>query len=204
MMRFTAAAAVPKFPRRGFGLCISTERELMPLTGSNCLEPVEPLEGYVLNELLNAMMMAERPFDNATTFMGPPCFASCQARQIAATRILHVDDEPDMRDVVTLLLGQQPDFATRSCGSGKDALAIAADWKPDLILLDLMMPHMGGVTTLARLRIDQRSRMPVVFLTGCRMAQETQYFRSLGAAGVIFKPFEPVTLAASVRSYLRH
>jgi CheY-like chemotaxis protein len=122
---------------------------------------------------------------------------------MAATRILHVDDEPDMRDVVELLLGQQSDFATRSCGSGQEALAIAADWKPDLVLLDLMMPHMGDVTTLARLRIDPKSRMPVVFMTGYRIAQETEYFRSLGAAGVIFKPFEPTTLAASVRGYLR-
>jgi CheY-like chemotaxis protein len=161
----------------------------------------------MLYELLNAMMMSELPFDKAATSMGPPSFARRQTGEMAATRILHVDDEPDMRDIVELLLSQQSDFAMRSCGSGKEALAIAADWKPDLILLDLMMPQMGGVTTLARLRIDQKSRMPVVFMTGCRMAQEDQYedqyFRSLGAAGVIFKPFEPMTLAASVRGYLR-
>jgi CheY-like chemotaxis protein len=130
--------------------------------------------------------------------MKPPCFIRRQGSETAAIRILHVDDEPDIRDVVELVLDPQPDFVTRSCGSGKEALAIAADWKPDLVLLDLMMPKMSGVMTLAKLRIEEKSRMPVVFMTGCHVAQEIQYLRSLGAAGVIFKPFEAVNLAASV------
>ena len=90
---------------------------------------------------------------------------------------------------------------TRSCGSGKEALALAADWKPDLLLLDLMMPQMGGVTTLARLRSDVRSHMRVFFMAALGAFSEPE-FRSLGAAGVIYKPFEPMTLAASVRGYL--
>jgi two-component system, OmpR family, response regulator len=65
-----------------------------------------------------------------------------------------------------------------------------------------MMPEMSGVMTLARLRIDPKLRMPVVFMTGCRITQETEYFLSLWAAGVIFKPFVPMNLAASVRDYL--
>lgn len=153
----------------------------------------------MLNDLLNAMMLGELLFDKTIISIGPRSFASCPG---TAIRILHVDDEPDIREVVELSLGLEPDFVTRSCGSGKEALAIAAAWKPDLILLDLMMPQMGGVTTLARLRIDVKSSMPVVFMTGFRKAQETEYLRSLGAAGVIFKPFEPMTLAASVRGYL--
>jgi DNA-binding response OmpR family regulator len=157
----------------------------------------------MLNEILNTMMMAELLFDRPVIAMGPPSFARRQGSRVPAIRILHVDDEPDIRKVVELSLGLQPDFVTRSCGSGKEALAIAVDWKPDLILLDLRMPQMGGVATLARLRIDPKSSMPVVFMTGLRKTRETEYFRSLGAAGVIFKPFEPTTLAASVRGYLR-
>jgi CheY-like chemotaxis protein len=156
----------------------------------------------MLNELLNAMMMAELLFDKTVMCMGTPSFARRRGNRMPAIRILHVDDEPDMREVVELSLGLQPDFVTRSCGSGNEALAIAVDWKPDLILLDMMMPQMGGVATLTRLRIDPESSMPVVFMTGFRKTRETQYFRSLGAAGVIFKPFEPRTLAASVRGYL--
>jgi CheY-like chemotaxis protein len=156
----------------------------------------------MLSEILNVMMMSELQFDETAISRGPRCFARRQGNQVPAIRILHVDDEPDVREVVELSLGLQPDFVTRSCGSGKEALAIAADWKPDLVLLDLMMPEMSGVMTLARIRIDPELRMPVVFMTGCRRTQETEYFRSLGAAGVIFKPFVPMNLAASVRDYL--
>ena len=149
------------------------------------------------------MRMAELLFHKAIVSVGPPFFARCQGDQVPAIRILHVDDEPDVREVVELSLGLEPDFVTQSCGSGEEALAIATDWKPDLVLLDLVMPKMGGVMTLARLRIDPKLRMPVVFMTGCyRKAHGTEYFRSLGAAGVIFKPFEAANLAASVRGYL--
>lgn len=117
-------------------------------------------------------------------------------------RILLVDDEADILELVELSLSQEPDLVTRSCGSGKEALAVAADWRPDLILLDVIMPEMGGVGTLARLRMDMRSGMPVVFMTAARRAHKPEYYRSLGAAGVIFKPFEPATLAASVRGFL--
>jgi DNA-binding response OmpR family regulator len=79
---------------------------------------------------------------------------------------------------------------------------VAAVWRPDLVLLDLMMPQMGGVGTLARLRIDVNSRMPVVFMTALRRARDPEYFRSLGAVGVIVKPFESASLAASVREFL--
>jgi CheY-like chemotaxis protein len=158
----------------------------------------------MLNEILSVMMMGELLFDKTIAAKGPPSFVRRQGNQAPAIRILHVDDDPDVREVVEQSLGLQPDFVTRSCSSGKEALAIAPDWKPDLILLDLMMPDMGGVMTLARLRLDPNLRMPVVFMTGRRIAQGTEYFRSLGAAGVIFKSLGPMNLAASVRGYLQH
>lgn len=155
----------------------------------------------MLTELLNTMMLAELPHHRAAVSMGPVSLMRLQENQKAAIRILHVDDEPDIRAVVELSLGLDPDFVTRGCGSGGEALAIAADWKPDLVLLDLMMPIMGGMAIMSRLRIDGNRSLPVVFLTAFRKAQESD-FRSLGATGVIFKPFEPRTLAASVRGYL--
>jgi DNA-binding response OmpR family regulator len=138
-----------------------------------------------------------------TSYPTGPTFPLCQESWIAPIRILHVDDEPDIRELVKLSLSLKPDLVTRSCSSGKEALAVAADWRPNLILLDVIMPGMGGVATLARLRIGAKSRMPIIFMTGFR-AQEPEYYRSLGAAGVIFKPFEPATLAASVRKFLYH
>jgi CheY-like chemotaxis protein len=123
---------------------------------------------------------------------------------MTALRILHVDDEPDIREVVEISLSLDPDFVTQSCNSGQEALAIAADWSPDLILLDVMMPVMDGPATLAQLRDNTRTAaIPVIFMTARAQTCEIELFRSLGAVGVIRKPFDPMTLAASVRTYMR-
>jgi CheY-like chemotaxis protein/HPt (histidine-containing phosphotransfer) domain-containing protein len=119
------------------------------------------------------------------------------------TRILHVDDEPDIREVVGASLGLDPDFAVQSCASGNAAITLAADWQPNMILLDVMMPAMDGPTTLTHLRRNpQTSSIPVIFMTARAQTREIELFRKLGAGGVIAKPFDPMTLAASVRSYL--
>jgi CheY-like chemotaxis protein len=118
-----------------------------------------------------------------------------------ALRVLHVDDEPDIREVVEISLGLDPELWTLSCASGQEALGVAADWAPDIILLDVMMPLMDGATTLAHLRKDPLTAgIPVVFMTARAQSRELDLFRSLGAAGVIPKPFDPMTLAASVRA----
>jgi CheY-like chemotaxis protein len=158
----------------------------------------------MINELLNAMMLAELLFDKSVVTIGSRSLAVHHDGLMAPMRILHVDDEPDIREVVELALGLDPNLVMKSCGSGREALAVAAEWKPDLILLDIVMPDMGGAATLGRLRIDVRTSTPVVFMTASPKAREPEYYRSLGAAGVIFKPFELTTLAASVRDYLPH
>ncbi len=118
-------------------------------------------------------------------------------------RILLVDDEPDIREVVDVSLGLDREFRTRACASGADALATAAEWSPSLILLDVMMPLMDGPTTLANLRKNPRTaHIPVVFLTARTQACEIEQYISLGAQGVLSKPFDPMTLAALVRSHL--
>jgi CheY-like chemotaxis protein len=119
-------------------------------------------------------------------------------------RILHVDDEPDIRVIVELSLSLDPELSVRSCASGTDALATAADWLPDMILCDVMMPIMDGPATLARLReCPQTVHIPVVFMTARAQTRELEHFKSLGAAGVIAKPFDPMTLANSVRCHLQ-
>jgi two-component system OmpR family response regulator len=119
-------------------------------------------------------------------------------------RILHVDDEPDIREVVEISLSLDPDFMTRSCSSGEEALVAAIDWRPDIILCDVMMPIMDGPATLMRLRENAlTASIPVIFMTARAQTRELDRFRSLGALGVIPKPFDPMTLAASVRSYVQ-
>ncbi len=123
---------------------------------------------------------------------------------MTAIRILHVDDEPDIREVVELSLGLDPDFRVQSCCSGSEALAVVAEWEPDLILLDVMMPGLDGPATLAQLRQNaETAQFPVIFMTARTQAREVARFRALGAAGVIAKPFDPMTLAASLRGYMQ-
>jgi CheY-like chemotaxis protein len=118
-------------------------------------------------------------------------------------RILLVDDEPDIREVVDVSLGLDREFTVRACASGADALVMAAQWSPSLILLDVMMPLMDGPATLAELRNNPRTAdIPVLFLTARTQTAEIAHFMSLGAQGVLSKPFNPMTLAASVRGYL--
>ena len=118
-------------------------------------------------------------------------------------RILVVDDEPDIREVVDVSLGLDPQFKMRACASGADALVMAAQWSPTIILLDVMMPLMDGPTTLSKLRKNpQTADIPVLFLTARTQTDEIEQYISLGAQGVLSKPFDPMTLAASVRSYL--
>jgi CheY-like chemotaxis protein len=122
---------------------------------------------------------------------------------MSACRLLHVEDEPDIREVVEMSLALDPDITLKSCASGPEALVAVADWTPDVILMDVMMPKMDGPETLKHLREDARTaKIPVVFMTARAQTHEMEQFLSLGAAGVIPKPFDPMTLAAAVRAYL--
>jgi CheY-like chemotaxis protein len=122
---------------------------------------------------------------------------------MTAIRVLHVDDEPDIREVVELSLGLDPDLVVRSCASGEEALTVVEDWTPAIILLDVMMPVMDGATTLGHLQSNPRTaHIPVVFMTARAQSRELDLFRSLGAVGVIPKPFDPLALAASLRTHI--
>jgi CheY-like chemotaxis protein len=118
-------------------------------------------------------------------------------------KILYVDDEADIRDVAQMSLELDPEFDVRTCSSGRQAVSLAAEWMPDLILLDVMMPEMDGPTTLQALR-DQPATadVPVVFITAKSQATEVEGLLRTGAKGVIAKPFDPMALAASVKAHL--
>lgn len=118
-------------------------------------------------------------------------------------RVLYVDDEDDIREVAVISLELDPDFEVRSCASGADMLAVVGEWKPDLILLDVMMPSMDGPTAFRQLRErPEGGQVPVVFITARTQPKEVAELKKLGASGVIAKPFDPMTLAATAREYL--
>ena len=123
---------------------------------------------------------------------------------MGAFRILHVDDDPQMRDVVELSLGLDPSFTLLTCASGEEALAKVGGWDPDLILCDYMMPDMEGPAVLARLQENTATaKIPVVFMTARADTPDLEQLKSLGAGAVIAKPFVPATLAHIVRSQLQ-
>jgi two-component system OmpR family response regulator len=113
--------------------------------------------------------------------------------------VIYVDDEPDIREVVQLSLGLAPQLEVHVCDSGERALQLMPRLRPQLVLLDVMMPGMDGTATLSRMRADpELARIPVVFMTAKAMPQEITRFRELGAAAVIAKPFDPMQLADQV------
>ena len=114
-------------------------------------------------------------------------------------RVLYVEDDPDIRAVAQMALEIVGGLNLRACGSGAEALQAAEGFRPDLLLLDVMMPGMDGPTTLAGLRqLAQTASTPVIFMTAKVQASEVAYYKSLGALGVIAKPFDPMTLAVQV------
>ena len=118
-------------------------------------------------------------------------------------RILYVDDEADIREVVDIALSLDPELEVRLCDGGPAALEAAASWQPALILLDFMMPGMDGPETLGRLReAPLTAGIPVVFVTARSAPSDVDHLISLGAVGVIAKPFDPMAFSATVRKFL--
>ena len=87
---------------------------------------------------------------------------------------------PDIREVVELSLGLVGGLTVHTCDSGERALEILPQLRPNLILLDVMMPRLDGPSTLQRLRADpELNRIPVVFMTAKAMPQEVERFKQL-------------------------
>lgn len=119
------------------------------------------------------------------------------------TRILYVDDDPDIREIVEMALGLDPDLEVRTCGSGTEGAELAATWLPSLILLDFMMPVLDGPATLALLRQNPAlGDVPVVFITARTSERDVQALLGTGAVGVLAKPFNPLSLADECRQFL--
>ncbi|CAN5351060.1 response regulator [soil metagenome] len=119
-------------------------------------------------------------------------------------RILHVDDEPDIREVTALALSLDPTLEVRSVASGQAALKVLeGGWRPDVVLLDVMMPQLDGPATLERIRrVEGLGDLPVIFMTARAQDHEQARFKALGVVGMVVKPFDPMTLAAQIRSML--
>ena len=117
--------------------------------------------------------------------------------------MLVVDDEDDIRQIARLSLAGVGGMDVGEANGGPEGIRRAREDRPDVILLDMMMPGMDGVATLRALRADpETSGIPVVFLTAKAMTSEVNRLKGLGARGVLIKPFDPMALPRLLRELL--
>lgn len=115
------------------------------------------------------------------------------------SRIMLVEDEEDIRTVAELALESVGGFQLKSLASGAEALEALPGFQPQLVLLDVMMPGMDGPATLKAIRRTPGfERTPIVFMTAKVQPEEVSGYLSLGAADVIPKPFDPMTLSEQI------
>ena len=114
--------------------------------------------------------------------------------------VLLIDDEADIRTIGELALSEVGGLEVFLADSGEKGLVSAKEKKPDVVLLDVMMPGLDGPSTFKRLRSDPETQsVPVIFMTAKIQKHEVDRYRDLGATGIIAKPFDPMTLADEVK-----
>jgi CheY-like chemotaxis protein len=118
-------------------------------------------------------------------------------------QILIVDDEEDVRAITQLGLEMSVGWSVLTASSGQEAMQMAADYQPDAILLDMMMPDMDGRATLEQLKANPATQaIPVILVTAKAQQSEQESFAGLEVAAIFAKPFRPLQLAEQVSEAL--
>lgn len=115
---------------------------------------------------------------------------------ISLQRVLIADDEPDLLEIARIALETLGGYEVATCQSGGELLSLLPVFEPDLVVVDVLMPDMGGLEVFDALRRESGYQdLPVVFLTGLVLERDLEKLRASGAADIITKPFDPMTLA---------
>jgi two-component system, OmpR family, response regulator len=115
--------------------------------------------------------------------------------------VLYVDDDPDICSVVQATLRLVPGLSVRTAESGEHGIDLAYELRPDLVLMDVMMPGLDGPSTFGRMRESPiLNKTPVIFMTAKVLPAEIAELLELGAIGVIVKPFDPLMLYEELSS----
>jgi CheY-like chemotaxis protein len=118
-------------------------------------------------------------------------------------KVLIIDDEEDTRSIASMSLSLLGGLDVLEADNGSDGISTAEKERPDVILLDMMMPAMDGSETLLALQANGSTKdIPVIFLTAKAMNSEIERLKRMGAVGVLTKPFDPTILANQVRQIL--
>jgi DNA-binding response OmpR family regulator len=116
--------------------------------------------------------------------------------------VLVVDDEPTITEVVARYL-QRAGYRTAVAADGAQALVAAGEHRPDLVVLDLMLPKLGGLDVMRRLREHDHARVPIILLTAKGEESDRITGLRLGADDYVVKPFSPAELVARIDAVLR-
>ena len=121
----------------------------------------------------------------------------------ASKKILLVEDSDTTRLTHRVMIAKRTGYTVITVANGREALKLAESEKPDLVLMDVMMPGMDGPTTFRELRKNPvTAKIPVLFLTAKVQATDRRRFADLGIHAVLVKPFDPLTLATQIASAL--
>ncbi|MBW4467741.1 MAG: response regulator [Pegethrix bostrychoides GSE-TBD4-15B] len=120
-----------------------------------------------------------------------------------AKRILIIDDEETIQTVVRFGIRLAAGWEVITASSGSTGIATAQAERPDVILLDVMMPEMDGISTFKILQSHpETEQIPVILLTAKAQAAEQRQFDELGVSGVITKPFNSLNLPEQITKLL--
>lgn len=115
------------------------------------------------------------------------------------SKLIIADDDDDILTIMRFALEDMNDVTIKYCHSGQETIKEALLLQPDMIILDVMMPHMDGITTFEMIRkIPSLEHIPCVFLTARVHGHEIERYRKLGAAEVIIKPFDALALPKTI------
>lgn len=111
-------------------------------------------------------------------------------------KVLLIDDDEDIRKIGKLSLEAVGKHQVATAGSAIEGIQAATSDRPDVILMDMMMPGMDGLVALSELqRLPDLKSIPVVFITAKVQRSEAARYIALGAIGVLHKPFDPMKLS---------
>jgi len=116
-------------------------------------------------------------------------------------RVLVVDDEPNITDLVALALRYEG-FSVEKAGSGRAALSAVQKFKPDLVILDVMLPDLSGLDVMKRLTSEGR-KVPVIFLTARDSTEDKVHGLTIGGDDYVTKPFSLAEIVARTHAILR-
>ena len=115
-------------------------------------------------------------------------------------RICYVEDDEDIQRIVRMSLERVGKMTVEIVTDPLQAIGVINSFKPDLVMLDWMMPGMDGPTLFKKMKEDpQTSALPVVFITAKAQSRDMAELMALGAAGTISKPFSPKDLPEQLR-----